>query len=179
MTTIDQSGDRINVGVTLWLASDVMFFAGLFAAYFTLRGAAVTWPPADVHLDALRGGLSTAVLVLSSLTLHRAEHATRKRRRSWLVVTLLLGAAFLANQLVEYATVGFTVSSSAFGSMFFIMTGFHGLHVLGGLVLIALVTAAAFVHRDAGDRTQQVVSYYWHFVDAVWIVLYATLYLLR
>lgn len=179
MTAIDQSGDRLNVGVTLWLASDVMFFAGLFAAYFTLRGAATAWPPADVHLDAVRGGISTLVLVLSSFALQRADRATGTVKRRWFLVTLLLGSAFLVSQLVEYTTVGFTVSSSTFGSMFFIMTGFHGLHVFAGLVLIALVTAAAFMRRDADERTQQVVSYYWHFVDVVWIVLYATLYLLQ
>jgi cytochrome c oxidase subunit 3 len=183
VTTVEQSSERINVGVTLWLASELMFFAGLFAAYFTLRGAAQVWPPSDVHLDPLRGGISTAVLVLSSVTLWRADEAAvagrRSSKRHWLVATLLLGSLFLANQLLEYAGLGFTVSSSTFASMFYIMTGFHGLHVLGGLVLIALLTTAAFINRDADDRTQRVVSYYWHFVDAVWIVLYATLYLMK
>jgi cytochrome c oxidase subunit 3 len=172
------SRERLNVGVTLWLASELMFFSGLFAGYFTLRAATTQlWPPAGVQLDVLRAGVSTAVLVLSSITLWRADRAksgTVKRR--WLLATLLLGAAFLTNQLLDYTTLGFSPAGSSFGAMFYLMTGFHGLHVFAGLILIAFVTIAAFTGRDADERPQQVVSYYWHFVDVVWIALFVTLY---
>lgn len=179
MTLVGESSDRLNVGVTLWLASELMFFSGLFAGYFTLRAANSPWPPADVHLDITRGALSTAVLVLSSVTLWMADRAGGRgssSKRRWLVLTLLLGSAFLTNQILEYSRLGFSASSSSFAAMFYLMTGFHGLHVFAGLVLITFVSAAAFTGRDNDERTQAVVSYYWHFVDVVWIALFTTLY---
>jgi cytochrome c oxidase subunit 3 len=177
MTLARDSSDRLNVGVVLWLASELMFFSGLFAGYFTLRATTSPWPPLDVHLDVTRGALSTAVLVLSSVTLWVADRsAARTTKQRWLVVTLLLGGGFLANQILEYLRLGFGPSSSLFASMFYLMTGFHALHVFAGLVLISFVAAAAFTGRDGDGRSQIVISYYWHFVDVVWLALFATLY---
>jgi cytochrome c oxidase subunit 3 len=181
MTLAGDSSDRLNVGVTLWLASELMFFSGLFAGYFTLRAANSPWPPAGVHLDVTRGALSTAVLVLSSVTLWMADRAASRSptaKRRWLVLTLVLGTAFLANQIIEYTRLGFNASSSAFAAMFYLMTGFHGLHVFAGLVLITFVAIAVFAGRDSDERPQVVVSYYWHFVDVVWIALFTTLYVM-
>lgn len=175
--------DRLGVGVTLWLASELMFFAGLFAAYFTLRSAATIWPPEDVHLAVGRAAASTTVLVISSFTMRRAEHSSRDgdaaATRLWLAVTLLLGAVFLTNQLLEYRDLGFGIASHTFGSMFYIMTGFHGLHVFAGLVLIAIVAITVGMAPIRARRPLQAVAAYWHFVDVVWIGLFATLYLLR
>ncbi len=164
----------------IWLASELMFFSGLFAAYFTLRAGIQPWPPVDVHLDVTRGAISTAVLILSSVTIWLADRAAVRGRvaskRGWLVVTLILGFGFLTNQLLEYTNLGFSPGSNPFGSMFYLMTGVHGLHVFAGLVLITFVAVAAFTGRDNDERAQTVISYYWHFVDVVWIALFSTLY---
>jgi cytochrome c oxidase subunit III len=174
----------LNVGVIVWLSSELMFFAGLFAAYFTLRSVNDVWPPDDVELETVRTALATAVLVASSGTMHLAVgHAVRGRRRAaitWLGVTGLLGALFLANQVAEYAQATFQLDDHAYGSIFYLMTGFHGLHVLGGLVFMAAVAAAiAGRSRAPAGPTVEVCGYYWHFVDAVWVAMFATIYLLR
>ncbi len=173
------------VGTVVWLASELMFFSGLFAAYFTLRATAEEWPPHDVHLDTVVSGIFTALLVLSSGTVQLAVRALarddRRRFRVFLVLTLLLAAAFCANQAREWAEAGFTIDSHAYGSAFFVMTGFHGLHVVGGmLAMVLLLGRAADARFGPSDvPAVEVVSYYWHFVDVVWIGLWATLFLLR
>ena len=186
---IDRPLDRpsvLTVGTVVWLASELMFFSGLFAAYFTLRAAATdAWPPAGVELDVPVSGLFTLLLVLSSGTMQLAvraiEHGRVARFRHWMLVTLLLGGVFVANQAREWATLDFHVDSHAFGSAFYLMTGFHGLHVIGGLAaMLVLLLRASDRRFDAGQTPSvEVVSYYWHFVDVVWIGLWATLFLLR
>ncbi|HEY8547149.1 MAG TPA: cytochrome c oxidase subunit 3 [Acidimicrobiales bacterium] len=183
----------LGVGVVVWLASELMFFAGLFGAYFTLRSInSSTWPPDDVELAVARTGVATLVLVASSFTMHLAVHAVRHgggpaaRRRAvtWLGVTALLGALFLTNQVLEYAEAGFAIDDHAYGSIFYLMTGFHGLHVLGGLVFMGAVAWMVRSARDGADLvpatpTVEVCSYYWHFVDVVWVAMFATIYLLQ
>jgi cytochrome c oxidase subunit 3 len=186
---IDRPLDRpsvLTVGTVVWLASELMFFSGLFAAYFTLRAAATgAWPPAGVELDVPVSGLFTLLLVLSSGTMQLAvraiEHGRVARFRRWVLITLLLGGVFVANQAREWATLDFHVDSHAFGSAFYLMTGFHGLHVIGGLAaMLVLLLRASDRRFDAGATPAvEVVSYYWHFVDVVWIGLWATLFLLR
>ncbi len=174
----------LGVGVVVWLASELMFFAGLFAAYFTLRSVNDTWPPADVELATARTAAATVVLVASSAAMHMAVVAARRddsRGASrWLGVTALMGAVFLANQVVEYVEAPFRIDDHAYGSVFYLMTGFHGLHVLGGLIFMGAV-AAAVVGRSRAPthQTVEVCSYYWHFVDVVWVAMFATVYLLR
>jgi cytochrome c oxidase subunit III len=186
---IDRSLDRpsaLTVGTVVWLASELMFFSGLFAAYFTLRAAATgPWPPSGVDLNVPVSGLFTLVLVLSSGTMQLAVRAIEHGRvavfRRWVLATLLLGGMFVANQAREWATLNFHVDSHAYGSAFYLMTGFHGLHVIGGLVaMLVLLLRASNPRFDAGEAPSvEVVSYYWHFVDVVWIGLWATLFLLR
>lgn len=173
------------VGTVVWLASEVMFFSGLFGAYFALRAATPgDWPPPDVELDRVVSGLFTALLVASSGTLQlgvRAMSAGRRQSlRRWLGVTALLAVAFLANQAHEWATVDFSISSHPFGSTFFVMTGFHGLHVAGGVVAMLVLAARASSARfDAAELPAvETVSYYWHFVDVVWVAMWSTLFLL-
>lgn len=177
----DRSPDRLDVGVTLWLASELMFFAGLFAAYFTLRAAGDAWPPAGVDLATGRAAIATLILVLSSGTIRQGERAIESNDattgRGWLLATLALGAMFIALQAFEYLRLGFGVSSHTYGSIFYLMTGFHGIHVLAGLFLIAL--AIAMLIPEPNRRFIRAVVLYWHFVDAVWIGLFATIYLLR
>jgi cytochrome c oxidase subunit 3 len=168
----------------VWLASEVTFFGSLFGAYFTLRSAATgPWPPADVELETAFTGLATLLLVASSGTMQLAVAAIasgqRARFRRLLVVTGLLAAVFLANQAREWSVAGFGPSSHAFGSAFFVMTGFHGLHVAGGVVGMAVMLGRSAHPSFGADSTDavEVLSYYWHFVDVVWLLMFATLFL--
>ena len=175
----------VSVGVVVWLASELMFFSGLFAAYFTLRASTTPWPPAGVELATARTGAATIVLVLSSVTMHFAVRAGERGERTsairWLSLTAGLGMLFIANQAWEYAEVPFRISSHAYGSMFFLMTGFHGLHVIGGVLFMTAVSGmiAGPGSRAPVDSTVQVCGYYWHFVDVVWLAMYITIYLIR
>ena len=174
----------LGVGVVVWLASELMFFAGLFAAYFTLRSINDPWPPADVELETVRTAVATAVLVASSGAMHVAVVAAarddRRRAVRWLAITAAMGAVFLANQVLEYAEASFQIDDHAYGSIFYLMTGFHGLHVLGGLVFMgAVALAIAGRSRAPAHETVEVCAYYWHFVDVVWVAMFATVYLLQ
>ena len=174
----------LSVGVVVWLASELMFFAGLFAAYFTLRSINDPWPPHGVELATARTAGATAVLILSSGTMHlavgAARHDDRRRAIRWLAVTALLGLVFLSNQAWEYAEAPFQIDDHAYGSIFYLMTGFHGLHVIGGLILMGAV-AAAIAGRSRAPvlSTVEVCGYYWHFVDVVWVAMFTTIYVLR
>jgi cytochrome c oxidase subunit III len=174
----------LGVGTVAFLASELMFFSGLFAAWFSLRAANDDdWPPEGVELAVLQTAAATAVLVASSFTMHKAHRAAGDGNRAaavrWLLVTAALGLLFLTNQAVEYAAVDFTMSTHAYGSMFFLMTGFHGLHVLAGIgVMLVVVWVVSGRSRASLDQTVMVTSYYWHFVDVVWVVMFATIYLL-
>jgi cytochrome c oxidase subunit III len=174
----------LGVGVVVWLASELMFFAGLFAAYFTLRSVGDRWPPEGVELEVVRTALATVVLLASSGTMHvavrAAERGDRRGAITWLGVTVMLGVLFLSNQVAEYAAASFDIDDHAYGSIFYLLTGFHGLHVLGGLVFMgAVVGVIAGGSRAPADTTVQVCAYYWHFVDVVWIGVFAAVYLLQ
>ena len=173
------------VGVMIWLGSEVMFFSGLFAAFFTIRAQDHPWPPTGTQLDVLRAGFFTLVLVSSSFTMQKAlfqeERGQRSSAKKWIVATLILGAAFLANQGYEWATINVRPATNAYGSLFFIMSGLHGLHVLLGLVAMSFLLGR--LKGPAGDPGElsvfQGISYYWHFVDIVWVGLYSCLFLLK
>jgi cytochrome c oxidase subunit 3 len=176
----------LTVGTVVWLASELMFFSGLFAAYFTLRATAKgDWPPDGVELEVLTSGLFTLALVASSGTMQLAVRAIARDRmaafRGWLVATLVLAAAFIANQAHEWSTLNFHIDSHSYGSAFYVMTGFHGIHVIGGMLAMVLLLGRAGSRRfGAGDLPAvEMVSYYWHFVDVVWVGLWATLFLLK
>jgi cytochrome c oxidase subunit 3 len=187
----------IAVGTIVWLGSEVMFFAGLFAIYFTLRGVAPElWARESAHLNFPYSLTNTIILVLSSFTCQmgvfaaerlqpRATSTFRWGMVEWFFLTYAMGAVFVAGQITEYATLvgeGITLSSNAYGSVFYLTTGFHGLHVTGGLLAFLLVIGRAFAVKNFGHREATsaiVVSYYWHFVDVVWIGLFAVIYVLR
>jgi cytochrome c oxidase subunit III len=182
---LDPQVSPVAVGVIVWLASELMFFSGLFAAYFTLRAKTAVWPPVDVELETGRAAVATAVLVLSSGTMHLAAVGAARggRQRSavqWLGATLALGSVFIGNQLLEYIESSFSISSHAYGSMFFLMTGFHGLHVIGGLVFMGgAIWMVSGRSRAPLLQSIEMCGYYWHFVDVVWVVMFANLYLLQ
>jgi cytochrome c oxidase subunit III len=169
----------------VWLSSELMFFSGLFAAYFTLRGQSAVWPPADANLDTFTATVGTAVLIISSgtmqLALRSIEEDDRRTFVSWLGATFGLGAVFVGIQGWDWTRLHFSVSSNAYGGIFYLMTGFHGLHVIGGLLAMVVMGGRAGSRRFGGRDAPSVemLSYYWHFVDIVWIGLYGTIFLIR
>jgi cytochrome c oxidase subunit 3 len=175
----------IRFGTIVFLASELVFFGGLFAAYFTLRSQTNPWPPSGVELDVARPSVATALLVLSSFTFVAGLRGARAGRlaslRRWAVATIALALAFLGFQLLDWVQAGFSVSSHAYGTMVYAMTGFHGFHVIAGvlLMLVILGRMAQGAYRDGSIDGPESVGYYWHFVDVVWIGLYATIFLLR
>jgi cytochrome c oxidase subunit 3 len=175
----------LGVGTVVWLASELMFFGGLFAAYITLRSNAHVWPPKTVHLELLAATLATIVLIASSGTIHLAtlarERGDRALMQRWLIITAALGAVFLVNQVREFFVLDFSISSSGFGSMYYLMTGFHALHVFAGLALIitAVVLTTGPGSLERRGPAVESVTYYWHFVDVVWILLFLTIFVIR
>jgi cytochrome c oxidase subunit 3 len=191
----------VSVGTIVWLASELMFFAGLFAMYFTLRSQVPEeWAEQTPILNLTFAAINTTVLVLSSVTCQMGVWAAERfqpRRtggllavnrwgmNEWMTLTYLMGAFFIGGQLYEYAELvseGLTIASSPYGSVFYLTTGFHGLHVVGGLIAFLFLLGRSFSARRFGHHeatTAIVVSYYWHFVDVVWIALFAVIYLLR
>ena len=173
----------LGVGTMVWLASELMFFSGLFAAWFALRAASEEWPPEDVELNVGRGAAFTVLLLLSSVTMQLAVWAVERgdvpRARRWILASAALAVVFLGNQASEWLSLEFTPSTHAFGSIFYLLTGFHGIHVLGGVLAMGALLArlTAPVPDPANVPVVQVVGYYWHFVDVVWVAVFATVFL--
>ncbi len=177
------------VGMLLFIASEVMFFGGLFAAYFNARAAfSGEWgPPPPAHeLEMLPIALPlTLVLVASSFTMQFGVWAIRrgdqKALRNWTAVTLLLGVSFLVGQVYDYSILGFGIGDGVFGTVFYTLTGFHGAHVFGGAVGLTILLARSMQGQftERNHVAVEAVSMYWHFVDVVWIALFTTLYILR
>jgi len=191
----------VSVGTIVWLSSELMFFAGLFAMYFTIRSVSPElWSAKTAGLNVTYATANTLILVISSvwcqLGVFKAEHGQPARTgsllqiskwgmREWYVLTYIFGAIFVSGQILEYASLvseGTTMASDAYGSVFYLTTGFHGLHVTGGLLAFLLIIGRTFTTRrytHAQATGAIVTSYYWHFVDVVWIALFATIYLLQ
>jgi cytochrome c oxidase subunit 3 len=191
----------VSVGTIIWLSSELMFFAALFAAYFTVRAVSPElWAQETEKLNVPFSTVNTVILVLSSVTCQLGVFAAERGQvgrsgsvfniggwglREWFVLTYVMGAVFIGGQALEYAELieeGTTIPDSAYGTLFYLATGFHGLHVTGGLIAFLFVLgrtflAKKFTHEQA--VTAIVVSYYWHFVDVVWIALFATIYLIK
>lgn len=177
-------------GMTIFLASEAMLFAGLIAGYLVLRLSSSAWPedPTLPALPILLTGINTVFLISSSVTYHAAEVAVKKGKSGlvWLLVTVLLGSLFLGIQAYEWYHLydhgeGIWFNrGGAYGSTFFVLTGFHGLHVFLGVMMILF----AFLRQlggayTAGSHTYLVLTgMYWHFVDVVWLFLYTVLYLI-
>ena len=192
----DAQGGISNVvlGMLLFITSEVMFFAGLFAAYFNVRANAAQWPPINpettepFHLAILPlVGPATVLLILSSFTCQFAVWGIRRGDRTAFIrniaVTFAIGIVFLIMQVIDYAVLGsegLTLSAGTFGTTYFTLTGFHGAHVFGGVIMLGVVLYRGMAgqfsarHHDAVEA----VSLYWHFVDVVWILLFSLLYLL-
>ena len=193
----------VSVGTIIWLSSELMFFAALFAMYFTVRsvakGSGQPWPGA--HLNIALGSVNTTVLLLSSVTCQMGVFAVERGQikrtksllhpmswglREWYVLSFLMGLYFVLGQGYEYLDLiskeHLTLSSSNYGSVFYLTTGFHGLHVTGGLIAFIFLLGRTYAARRFTHEQQVsaiVVSYYWHFVDVVWIALFTTIYLIH
>ena len=192
----------LSVGIIVWLSSELMFFAGLFAMYFTHRSVAgeAAWSQAAESLNVPFAAINTLILMTSSITCQfgvwKAEKMVARREGSfldlrkwgmteWYMLSFFLGAIFVCLQIFEYyelVTHGVTISGSSYGSVFYITTGFHAIHVIGGLIAFLLIIGRTsitrkFSHREAS--TAVVTSYYWHFVDVIWIALFFIIYVLK
>jgi cytochrome c oxidase subunit 3 len=183
------------LGIVLFIVSEAIMFGAFFAQYFYNRVLSEEWPtraglpPGFERVPAFPlPVILTVILIASGFTAHNAQTAIRRddrdRFQGWLIVTVLLGASFLAGQAYEYLTLinveHFTVSSGIYGSVFFCLTGLHGLHVTVGVLVLTGVLIRAFMGHFSSRSHFGVEGsvLYWHFVDVVWIALYATLYAL-
>ena len=182
------------LGMLLFITSEVMFFGGLFAAYFSIRANAPQWPTINAETGqpfepAILPfvGPATILLILSSVTCQYAVWAIRRNDRvsflRFMTVTVALGITFLVMQLTDYAVLGsegLTLSSGTYGTTYYTLTGFHGAHVFGGVIMLSVVLYRGLAGQFSGRHYDAVeaASLYWHFVDVVWILLFSLLYLL-
>ena len=188
-----------SVGTIVWLGSEVMFFAALFAMYFSLRAnSPEIWAHDTAILNFPFALINTLILVASSFTAQFGVFAAERLQPratgksplkwgmvEWFILSYVLGAIFVSGQVWEYAMLiseGVSLSSNSYGSAFYMTTGFHALHVTGGLVAFLLVIGKTFAAKRFGHKEATsaiVVSYYWHFVDVVWIALFLIIYVLK
>ncbi|WP_449277551.1 aa3-type cytochrome oxidase subunit III [Leucobacter sp. GX24907] len=191
--------NTVAVGTIVWLGSEVMFFAGLFAIYFTLRAMNPELWAEKTELHNFPFALvNTLILVASSITCQAGVFAAERMQPratgaspakwgavEWFYLTFFMGATFVAGQVWEYATFiseGVTLPSDPYGSAFYMTTGFHGIHVALGLIAFLLIIGRIyavknFTHKE--ETSAVVVSYYWHFVDIVWIILFIVIYVIK
>jgi heme/copper-type cytochrome/quinol oxidase subunit 3 len=177
--------NRTVLGMILFVASESIFFLLLLLAYVNFHK--VTGAQAASLLDPVKTGLFSVALFSSSLTMWLAERSRKKESawvRVWLLATIILGAIFVTGQGQEYAGLlskNVTISRDLFGSTFFTLTGFHGFHVLFGLVLLCLLLGLAIFGRKQEPTLNgmQSIAIYWHFVDAVWLIIFSVVYLWR
>ena len=169
----------------LFIASEIMLFGSFFTAYFFVRVAAGTpWPTPPFQLPVFVALINTCILVTSSFTIHWATQSIKRGNRAGLqaglVLTFLMGLTFLMTQMIEYARVGFAPHDGAFGTIFYCLTGLHGAHVFVGLSILFFMTVRAFRGHFSAESHHgvEIGGIYWHFVDVMWIVVYATVYLL-
>jgi cytochrome c oxidase subunit 3 len=175
------------LGMVLFVASEVMFFGGLLGAYFSLRAAAPEWPPpGSPEIDLALPVLLTVVLLASSATQHVAVAAVRRDRSAvgWVCATMALGAVFLVGEGMEWARflgAGFALDTNVFGTLFYTITGFHGLHLAAGLAMLGLAVNRALRSSRPARRIAalEAATLYWHFVDVVWLFVVTSLYLLN
>jgi cytochrome c oxidase subunit III len=173
------------IGLLTFLISESLMFGGFFAAYLFFRGSTEVWPPEGTEVELLLPTINTIILVSSSFVIHLGDAAIKKDdvqgMRKWYGITAIMGAIFLLGQVVEYMSLGYGMTTNVFSNCFYLMTGFHGLHVFIGLLLILGVLWRSrreghySVHKHTGIEMAEM---YWHFVDIIWIVLFTLIYVL-
>lgn len=173
-------------GLIVFLVAEGMIFLGMFGAYAAFRSTLPSWPPEGTpELELLLPGVNTIILISSSFVIHNADTAIKKNdvagMRLWLGITAAMGAIFLAGQLYEYSHLEFGLTTNLFASAFYVLTGFHGLHVTLGVLAILAVLWRSRVDGHYNKEKHfgvEAAEIYWHFVDVVWIILFGLLYLL-
>jgi len=173
-------------GLIAFLIADGMTFAGFFAAYLTFKAVNPIGPDAIYELELPLPTLNTVLLLVSSFTFHRAGKFLEKNEanqcQKWLLITGALGVAFLISQMFEYFTLPFGLTDNLFASTFYALTGFHGLHVTLGSIMIMIIWWQTRVPNGRVNKDNkfpfEAVELYWHFVDGIWVVLFIILYLL-
>jgi len=181
----------VSVGTIVWLSSELMFFAALFAMYFSIRASELgqkEWAEHTQVLNLPYALVFTIILVASSITCQMGVFAAEKGDvyglRRWFALTFVMGLLFVLGQANEYRSLvgeGIKINADGYGSMYYLTTGFHGLHVTGGLVAFIYFMVRTTLSRftPAQATASIVVSYYWHFVDLVWIALFSMIYFLQ
>jgi cytochrome c oxidase subunit 3 len=177
--------ERIRLAVLLFLTSEFVFFIFLIVAYVYSQPAEITGPSAHSSLVPWKVGIYTVFLLSSSGTIYMAERALDKNRKHfniWMAVTILFGAIFLFGEMREYSGLlhkDITISRNLFGSTYFTLTGFHAIHVTLGLLMLLTLVGLLFFDKlgEKGHTAFKAVSYYWHFVDLVWVMVFSVVYL--
>ncbi len=174
------------LGMVLFIASEIMLFGGLFAGYFFVRNQAAVWPPAGVHeLEPGLGAVLTAILVLSGIVAHFGIVGAKNNNNSLFLLcmagAIILGIIFIGGQAYEWLNLmndGLNAKTTVYGSTFFVLTGFHGAHVIAGLAMLIVVFVRAYWRDFTPSRHvfADASVLYWHFVDIVWLFLYVILY---
>ncbi|BFM39693.1 heme-copper oxidase subunit III [Synechocystis sp. LKSZ1] len=173
-------------GVVMFLVAESAIFLGLFSAYLIYRSMMPVWPPEGTpERELLLPGINSIILIASSFVMHQGQAAIKRNDNAglqkWFGLTALMGITFLAGQVYEYFHLEMGLTTNLFASCFYVLTGFHGLHVTFGLMLIL---AVLWRSRATGHYSSQshfgveAAELYWHFVDVVWIILFILVYLL-
>jgi cytochrome c oxidase subunit III len=179
--------DNRKLGVWVWLGSEAVFFSALIVVYIVMRNRSITGPYPREALNVTLTAVNTFILICSSLTMVTALSAIQSGNQKglwrWLVATMLLGLAFLSGQAFEFTSLGnqgLSLSSNLFGGTFFTLTGFHGAHVLIGVIWIGFVVARARRggYTESSHLMVELTGLYWHFVDLVWIIIFTLVYLI-
>lgn len=183
--------NMVSVGTILFLAQELMFFAGLFAMYFTSRAngmATGDWSVQTDNLNVVYGVIITVILITSSVTSQfgtfAAERGDVYGLRKWFTITILLGVVFLGMVAIEWYEMihhGVTIQSSVYGSVFYIITGFHMAHVTAGIIafIVVMMRVAKSKFTPAQATAAMMTSYYWHFVDVIWVGVFIILYIVQ
>jgi cytochrome c oxidase subunit III len=181
----EEHQDLRTLGLLVFLISESLMFGSLFATYLYIRGGTAQWPPEGTEVELLLPAINTIILVSSSFVIHLGDTAVKKNDvkglRLWYTVTALMGATFLGGQVYEYLHLGYGLTTNVFANCFYMMTGFHGLHVFVGLLLILGVlwrSRKGGHYSDHKHTGVEMAEIYWHFVDVIWILLFALLYIL-
>ncbi len=172
-------------GLLTFLASESLMFGGLFATYLIFYSTYKNWPPEGTEVELLLPAINTIILVSSSFVIHMGDVAIKQNdvagMRKWYGLTAIMGIIFLGGQVYEYLNLGYGLQTNVFSNCFYLMTGFHGLHVFIGVLLILGVIwrSRRSGHYNASKHTGiEMAEIYWHFVDIIWIVLFTLLYIL-
>lgn len=173
------------LGMVLFLISEFFLFSSLFWTYYQLRAETPVWPPPGVQLNVTLPVINTVILVVSSFTVWLAERAIRKNNRSGLAagitITMTLGAVFLGITIWEWLHETFRPWSHAYGSIIYTLTGFHALHVFGGIILMLALLLRTLRGRFSANNylAVGVGSLYWHFVDVIWLIVFTSIFIVR